>query len=314
MFDDMTTLQLEHGELRFSAIEHGTGPLVLCLHGFPDSARSFRLQLEPLAAAGYRVVAPAMRGYEPSSLPDDGDYSMPTIASDVVAWLDQLGVERCHLVGHDWGAIVSYMVASLAPERLHSLTTLAVPHPARMLSDMPVKRPSQILRSWYMLFFQLRGLSDYLLERNDWALLDRLWRMWSPTYELPEDERRALKDAFTAPGVKAGALGYYRKLLRLWFNKSSSEPLSRKILAPTLALTGALDGCMDTRLHDDLMRPSDYPAGLSIERVADAGHFLHQERPAEVNRLLIEHFGRSQLLAELLPSAAAELEEAAESA
>jgi len=289
----MTTLSLKHHDLTFSAFERGTGPLVLCLHGFPDCASSFRHQLDALASAGYRVVAPQMRGYEPASQPADRDYNVLTIATDVVAWLDQLGVERCHLVGHDWGAVVSYMVAGLAPERLHSLTTLAVPHPGRMMREMPVKRPRQLLLSWYMLFFQLRGLSDYLLERNDWALIDRLWRAWSPTFELPEAERETIKQTFAQPGVKRAALAYYRALPRMWLEATSRTTLNQPVRVPTLALTGALDGCMDTRLHDDLMRADNYLAGLEIARIPDAGHFLHQERPDEINRRLIEHFQAS---------------------
>jgi pimeloyl-ACP methyl ester carboxylesterase len=182
---------------------------------------------------------------------------------------------------------------------LYSLTTLAVPHPGRMLREMPFKRPRQLLLSWYMLFFQLRYVSDYLLERRDWALIDRLWRAWSPTFELPEAERELLKQTFAQPGVKQAALAYYRALPRMWLNATSRAVLNRPVRVPTLALTGALDGCMDTRLHDDLMRADNYPAGLEIVRIPDAGHFLHQERPDEVNRLILAHLRASTARAQL---------------
>ncbi|MDB4987607.1 MAG: Epoxide hydrolase [Myxococcaceae bacterium] len=281
---------LRHGKLAFTAWEQGTGPLVLCLHGFPDHPRSFRFQLPALADAGFQALAPTMRGYEPSSQPADGDYQLLRLASDVIAWLDELGVERCHLVGHDWGAVVGHLVAAEAPERLHSLTTMAVPHPGRILRDLLRTRPSQLTRSWYMLFFQLRGVAEYALERGNWALLDWLWRSWSPDYVLPSEERGALKQTFAQPGVKSAALAYYRALAdqRSEAARETRRLLSRPIRVRTLALSGAHDGCMDTRLYDELMHDADFPAGLRVTRIEAAGHFFHQEQPAEVNRLLLD--------------------------
>ena len=115
------TLSLETNGLTFHAFDEGTGPIALCLHGFPDHARSFRHQLDVLARAGYRAIAPTLRGYEPSSQPDDGDYHMLRMAEDVVAWIDALDADRVHLIGHDWGAVIGYAAAALAPERFHSL-------------------------------------------------------------------------------------------------------------------------------------------------------------------------------------------------
>lgn len=282
-------IRLRHGPLQFSALEYGRGPLVICLHGFPDHARSFRFQAEALSAEGFRVVLPTLRGYEPSSQPQGGDHSMLAVAGDVLAWLDDLGEPRCHLVGHDWGAVASYVTAALAPERFWSLSTLAIPHPGRIERDVLRKRPSQLLKSWYMFFFQLPGLAEYALERNDWALLDWLWRSWSPGFHLPAQERAALKETFAQAGVKRAALSYYRDTFR--FLSPSAREMRRMLhlplQVPTLALTGARDGCVDTRLHDDLMHAGDFAAGLRVERLAEAGHFLHLEQPLEVNRLLL---------------------------
>jgi pimeloyl-ACP methyl ester carboxylesterase len=288
------SITLRHRGLSFSALQQGTGPLVLCLHGFPDHARSFRFQLPALATAGFRAVAPMLRGYEPSSQPVDRDYHPLRAAEDVLAWLDQLDVQRCHLVGHDWGAVIRYLVAALAPERLITLTTLAIVHPGRIERELLRKRPSQLLRSWYMLFFQLRGVAELALSAGDWALLRRLWRDWSPGWQLPDTELRALLDTFGAPGVKTAALSYYRDVFKLTSPAARRvrQLLRRPIQVPTLALTGALDGCMDTRLHDELMHERDFPAGLRVARVQDAGHFLHQERPAEVNALLLDWLRR----------------------
>jgi pimeloyl-ACP methyl ester carboxylesterase len=278
---------LRHGKLSFSALEQGDGPLVLCLHGFPDHARSYRLQLPALAQAGFWGVAPMLRGYEPRSQPSDGDYHPLRMAEDVIAWIDQLGAQRFHLVGHDWGAIIGYLVAAIAPERLLSLTTLAVPHPGRMLRELLLRRPSQLLRSWYVLLFRLRGVAERALERDDWALIERLYRAWSPSFQLPVDELAALKQTFGQPGVERAALSYYRASFFSPAARATSQLLAQPLRVPTLALTGGADGCLDTRLHDDFMHESDFPEGLRVVRLMGAGHFLHQEKPTEVNRLML---------------------------
>lgn len=288
-------LTLRAGSLSFSAHVAGAGPTVLLVHGFPDHARSWRFQLPVLAEAGYRAVAPTLRGYEPSSQPADGDYHIVRMAEDVVAWIEDLGGEPVHLVGHDWGAVIAYAVAVLAPDRLRSLTTLAIPHPGRLQSHGLRQLPSQLLNSWYMLFFQLRGLADFIVEARDWAFIDKLWRDWSPGWELPAAELASVKQTLAQPGVKKAALGYYRAMAdrRSEAAKQTERLLSGSIPVRTLALTGALDGCMDTRLHDLAISKDDFPAGVEVVRVEDAGHFLHQERPEEVNRLLLDWLARS---------------------
>jgi pimeloyl-ACP methyl ester carboxylesterase len=267
----------------------GEGPIVLCLHGFPDHARSFEGLMAALAAAGHRAIAPMMRGYEPSSQPADGDYEVGRMAEDVVAWLDELGAPRAHLVGHDWGAVVAYAAGAMAPDRFRSLTTLAISHPGRFLREGIRALPSQLRRSWYMAFFQLRGIADWSVERDDWSLIRRLWRDWSPGYEMPAEDWDALVATMSAPGVKRAMLGYYRSNLS---PRARTVRSLREVPVPTLAITGARDGCMDTRLHDLLMRPEDFPAGLEVERIDDAGHFVHLERPDRVASLVLDWLGR----------------------
>jgi pimeloyl-ACP methyl ester carboxylesterase len=289
-------ITLQANDLSFSALTAGSGPLVLCLHGFPDNLRSFRHQLQPLADAGFRAIAPALRGYEPSSQPRDGDYHLVRMAEDVVAWIDELGEQRVHLVGHDWGALIGYATAALAPDRLHSLTTLAMPHPRGLRGEVLRKLPSQLRNSWYIFFFQLRGLADAVVQARDWAFIEKLWSDWSPGWDLPDEELRAVKETLAQPGVKRAALGYYRAMLG--FPNQAARQTRALLEAPapvaTLAFTGALDGCMDTRLHDLVMTARDFPAGFRVVRVEKAGHFLHQERPDEVNRVLLDWLQRGE--------------------
>jgi pimeloyl-ACP methyl ester carboxylesterase len=213
-----------------------------------------------------------------------------------VGWIDDLGQERVHLVGHDWGAVIGYAAAALAPERLHTLTTLAIPHPGRLQKEGIRKLPSQIRNSWYMIFFQLRGLADRVVQARDWAFIEKLWRDWSPGWELPAEELATVKETLAQPGVKKAALAYYRSAFgfRSPAAKETARLLGSPIRVPTLALTGALDGCMDTRLHDLAMKPEDFPAGFRVVRVEGAGHFLHQEKPEEVNRILLDWLQRPE--------------------
>lgn len=294
---DPTPITLTASGLSFSAEQAGSAgdPVVLCLHGFPDSPRTFRHQFDPLADAGFRVIAPTLRGYEPSSQPPDGDYSLVALADDVIGWLDDLGVERAHLVGHDWGAVIANVAAARHPGRILTMTSLAIPPLSRIPGG--VRRvPRQLQRSWYMTFFQVRGLADRALAAGDWWLLRWLWRSWSPGYVLPPAEWADLRGRFERPGVVRAALAYYRQNatppILLGLRSTPAMELS-EVAAPTLIVHGADDGCMDRRLFDHTIRDADHPAGVERIEVAGAGHFLHLERPDVVNAALVDHLARS---------------------
>lgn len=285
---------LKHGSLRFTALTQGpqAGAVVLLLHGFPDNPETFRGQMRALADAGYRVIAPTLRGYEPSSQPEDADYRIATMAKDVLVWIDQLGADKVHLVGHDWGAAIAYVAGALAPDRFHSLTTMAVPHAPRYLRGIR-HVPAQLLNTWYMGFFQLRGIAEWLLRLNDWALLRWLCSRWSPGLLFSGQGWATRRAVLEKPGVCAAALSYYRQnvsldvLLRL----THSEALTlSKVPVRTLAICGEQDGCMDIRLFEHVFHDVDFPAGISVKRIPDTGHFMHQEAPVTTNEALMAWF------------------------
>ncbi|MGD8418127.1 MAG: alpha/beta hydrolase [Pseudomonadales bacterium] len=283
---------LTHGDLSFTALSVGAGPLVLCLHGFPDNARSFRHQLPKLAEAGYHAVSVMLRGYEPSSQPRDRDYTLETIAGDVLAFIDQLGAGRAHLIGHDWGAAITYTVGAMAPDRLKSLTAIAVPHSGRFVNEA-IRFPKQLALSWYMGFFQLRGISERVVARNDYAFIRRLWRDWSPGWEAPTEVVDDVIDTLRAPGVTTAALSYYRAALApRAFTPSARAAARFAVPVPTLAITGARDGCIDTQVFERLTYEQDFPGGVELQRIPDAGHFAHQEQPEAVNGLILEWLRR----------------------
>ncbi len=289
------TLTTEAG-LRFSAIQAGQeqDPVVLCLHGFPDHPATFRHQFGPLTDAGYRVIAPTMRGYEPSSQPADGDYALLTLADDVAGWLDAIGVDRAHLLGHDWGAVVTEVAAARHPERVLSLTSLAIP-PLPRIPEAVRRIPRQLIRSWYMTFFQVPIVAERALAAGDWALLRRLWRVWSPGHTMTETEWSELRARFEQPGVVNAALAYYRQNATppLLLGLRSSPAMERTQLSVRrLIVHGADDGCMDRRLFDHTVHDVDHPAGVTTIELDGTGHFLHLEDPDRVNEAVLDHLRR----------------------
>ncbi|WP_019877505.1 alpha/beta fold hydrolase [Sporichthya polymorpha] len=276
-------LRVSANGLAFEVLAWGRpdDPLVLCLHGFPDTPWTWR-ELGPyLAARGRRVVAPFLRGYAPTDLAPDDDYSAPAIAQDVLALHAALGGDtRAALVGHDWGAVVTYAVTQAAPATFARYVTLAVPPTAAVIA--PFRRRAtlttglgQLRRSWYTAFNQLPGISERSLDR----LIPKLWRDWSPGFAGRGDAETALT-ALQRPENRRAALRYYRDNLRPGAIRTGIAPLG----APLLYLHGADDGCMRVELLP-LAEPH-LPPGSRAVAVDDAGHFLQLEKPAVVNGLI----------------------------
>ena len=284
---DLERLSFQHGALVFTATAMGKGPVVICLHGFPDNAGSFRHQLPALAEAGFRAISVTLRGYECASIPENGDYSVEAIASDIYAVIDQLDQGPVHLVGHDWGAAIAYNAAAAAPYHFKSLTTMAVPHAGRFARD-GLRIPRQLKLSWYMGFFNLPWVSDWVVRRRDYAFIRNLWRKWSPGWSPAPDVIESVIDTLSQPGVLSATLGYYRAALSLSALSASADDAHYPVPVPTLALTGERDGCIASDVFERLTVASDYPEGMRFHRIAEAGHFLHQEQPKAVNSLLID--------------------------
>jgi pimeloyl-ACP methyl ester carboxylesterase len=261
--------------IEFVFLEVGRGPLALCLHGFPDTAHTWRHLLPALADAGFRAVAPYARGYAPTSCPGDGRYALGALAADAVALHEVLGGdERAVLIGHDWGAEAAYVAAAAATERWRRLVTIAVPPPAldkQIFSDY-----EQIKRLFYLFFFRSPD-ADEVVAADDLAFLDRLWEDWSPGYDAAEDlvhVKRSLRD----PRNLSAALDYYRA--------EESEPLREPPPHPTLYLHGYRDGCIGVALASDAKRHLSPASEMVV--IEGAGHFAHLERPAAVNALITD--------------------------
>ncbi|MCB9793463.1 MAG: alpha/beta hydrolase [Alphaproteobacteria bacterium] len=270
---------LEARGARFSTLEAGEGPLVLLLHGFPDTPRSLEGLIVALAEAGYRAVAPTLRGYEVSSL--EGPRRLADCAQDVLAQADALGAQRFHLIGHDWGAAIAYAVGSTAPERLASLVTLAVPHLGQV-GRVLFRDPDQLRRSAYMLRFQVSG--EAALTRG---YVRTLWRRWWAEGEPPEALMAAAEATLAERPVATAALSYYRQFLRPGLAESWAL-LQSEVGAPTLALCGEWDGCISSTSHGLALSPSFFPAGLLRVVIEGAGHWPHLERPEQTRAAILE--------------------------
>lgn len=279
---------LRHGALEFPALAMGEGPVALLLHGFPDGPETFAAQLPALAAAGFRAVAPVMRGYAAESIPADGDYHVASLAADVHAWVQQIG-SPVHLIGHDWGASVAHAAVVAAPELFRSLAVIAVPHPGRF-AELTANDPGQMARSGYLMDLAAAGAATRFLA-DDLADLEGLWRNWSPGWAIPLAELDAMHRRFRVPGVLDAALAWYRQALMppgAAAAARASALMMANVPVPALGIVGADDGCVSAALFTAAMDAASYPAGVQSAIIPDAGHFVQREAPDRVNALLVD--------------------------
>lgn len=278
-------------DLRFATLEMGEGPLVLLLHGFPDNAHSWEKQMPVLASAGYRVVAPFLRGYPPSEIPGIGYFDLATLATDIKCLIDALNAGRpCFLVGQDWGAAIGYAVLAAYPQWIKRAVILAVPHPVEVRRTIR-KSPKHVLRSFHWFLFQLPWLPETLCRANDFAFIEFLWKLWSPAY----DDRAhvtQIKRMLAQPGAMQAALAYYRAMM----NPKKADPaladvtarLNDAIATPTRVLCGSRDMRREMLPRQRDLFAGPYEWGI----VEGAGHFLHREKPAEVSAAILDWLAR----------------------
>jgi len=266
--------------LRFAYLERGEGPLLLLLHGFPDNAETYERTMDDFAAAGYRAVAPFLRGYAPTDIPVSGSYDPLTLARDVEALISALNPGgKAHLVGMDWGGTSVQAALVACPELIESAVIMNAAHPAtlsRFATD-----PVQTRGVFHFWFFQT-DVAAAALAASDLAMVDYLWRLWSPDYE-PGEHLASVRSTLATPGVLPAALRYYGALYRS--AQERTFPLG-DITVPTMSIFGASD---PTAKYSDLEEP--YFSGPYRRIVLDdVGHWPHLERPEEFNRLTLDWF------------------------
>jgi pimeloyl-ACP methyl ester carboxylesterase len=261
------------GELNFHVLDEGSGPAVLLLHGFPDSSHLWRNQIPALVSAGYRVIAPDLRGFGESDKPAETEaYALPDLLGDVLGILDHLEVQRPHIVAHDWGAALGWALAILLPDRVDRYVALSVGHPTAFSQAGIAQRE----RSWYMLLVQFRGIAEELLTRDDWQFFRDLVRHHPETEKWVADLKR--------PGALTAALNWYRA------NVAPETLIARrpelpKVQAPTMGVWSSGDAYLtETQMllsHPFVTGPWTY------QRLEGASHWMQLDQPERLNELLL---------------------------
>jgi pimeloyl-ACP methyl ester carboxylesterase len=269
--------------VRLHWVEAGAGTPVLLLHGFPEFWWEWRRQIQPLADAGFRVIAPDLRGYNLSDKPRGvSAYRIENLVADVEGLIRQTGAQRAHVVGHDWGGIVAWWLAMISPECVDRLAILNAPHPAVFRREL--RKPDQMLRSWYAAAFQVPVLPEMAIRRNDFAILEGIFRASSvrPGAFTDDDIRRYTESA-GRPGALTAMLNYYRAALRY------PGPPTRRIDHRTLLIWGERDQALSIRNTHGL---EEWVPNLRIERIPEASHWVAAEVPDRVNALLPDFLTR----------------------
>jgi pimeloyl-ACP methyl ester carboxylesterase len=268
------TRRIEANGISYHLIdEGGQGPAVLLLHGFPDTSSLWRAQIPALVAAGFRTIAPDLRGRGQTQAPANvADYSIGGMVPDLVALLDELGIDRAHVVGHDFGAAVAWVFAALRPDRVNRLAVLSVGHPAAR--GKPTLEGLQ--KSWYRILFQFEGAEE-LVQQNDWFLFRELLHGNGDVEEYIADLSR--------PGALTAGLGWYRAALPLK-HMLAPPPGLPAVTAHTLGIWSTGDDYLN---EEPMLRSADFvTSGWRYERFDDASHWIPLDQPERLNRLLLE--------------------------
>jgi pimeloyl-ACP methyl ester carboxylesterase len=267
------SLMLDVNGIRMHATTTGQGPTVLLLHGFPDTHAVWRKQVGPLAAAGYRVIAPDLRGYGRTEAPGGiYDYTLDKLRADVIGLLDALEIGKVILVGHDWGGLIGWQIAAMSPQRVERFVAMSTGHPTAIARAGIL----QHLRMTYVLGFILPGIAEHTLRAGDWFLM----RQFTSEPGQVENWKRDL----SAPGRLTAALNYYRANLNLSFPHSYP-----RVRVPVMGLWSDRDPALGERQMRDSAHYVD--GEFRFERIRDADHWLQLTAHERVNALLLDFFG-----------------------
>ncbi len=282
----METICFDTANARLQAVAAGpqNGPVVVLLHGFPEFWYGWRRQIESLATAGFRVIVPDQRGYNLSSKPAGvAAYALTELVSDIIAIADQLGQEKIFLAGHDWGAAVAWSAALLHPQRIAKLVVLNVPHPSVMRKFLST-RPRQLLRSWYMFFFQLPWLPEKLFSAFNFRIGARALLRSSRPGTFTAEDLAQYRAAWAQPHAVTSMINWYRALFR-----TPAKFPDKTVRVPTRILWGERDDFLLAEMAHESLR---YCASADLFTFANATHWLQHEEPARVSELLIDFFRR----------------------
>ncbi len=267
--------------IRMHYVTQGEGPLVVLLHGFPEFWYSWRYQIPFLARHGYMVVAPDLRGYNETDKPSKG-YNVSTLLRDIVGLIKGLERDKAIIVGHDWGGALAWAFAARYPQMTERLIVLNAPHPAAFARELRTWR--QLRKSWYMFFFQLPWLPEYVLGRNHAAVIGRmLYASAVQKSAFPPDVIERYRDAMSKPGALTASINYYRALFRRM--RSLRAGAGAIIDVPALLIWGKQDIALGIELTHGL---EQWVPNIQIKRIPDSGHWVQQEKPDEVNTLMLE--------------------------
>ncbi|MBS2027415.1 MAG: alpha/beta hydrolase [Deltaproteobacteria bacterium] len=270
---------IDVGEVRLNVAIQGEGKPVLLLHGFPEFWYSWRHQMDALASAGFCAIAPDLRGYNKSDKPRDvSAYRLDRIEQDVVGLLKALGHEKAHVVGHDWGGALAWTFGARHGEHVDKLVVMNAPPPGRMLRAFRTRK--QLAKSWYMFFFQL----PFLPERatRDPNFMRRALRgMAVNKVRFSDADIARFEEAYAQPGAATGALNWYRAAFRYPKVNLKLPPAER----PTMLIWGERDTALGLELLEGL---EPFARDLRIERIPNASHWVQQDAPEEVNKLLLQ--------------------------
>lgn len=267
--------------IKLNVVDVGSGPVVLLIHGFPDTSQVWRYQIPALVKAGYRVIAPDVRGFGNSDKPQEKEaYDLTVLVGDMINLMAQLGIEKAHVVGHDMGSAIAWVMASFFPQRVNRLASLSVGHP---MANRERKSIEQREKAWYMLLFQFKGTAETLLQQDDWKLFREILRNHSEFANWTKDLSR--------PGALTAALNWYRANLSP--EKELAQPVPIPVTsAPSLGIWSSGDPYLTEKPM--LATEAYVSGGWRYERIEGAGHWVQLDAADQVNGLLIDFFSKSK--------------------